>query len=435
MQVVERVRSVCQSLILQACAVGPHDTTSPIPQVTHIIGSIALCTHLPTSDTDILVCGPSDFPSREFFNALRQRLETNPLQPTQGTADLSPCTVRLVLDALVPVAAIRCGDHTVDVQYARFPSHRSPLQWTPSSMTATDLKAMDPSSSRALCGLLDLLHIQRRIPPAIRPAFACSLRFIRYWASCRGLNDSRLGFLGGHSWSLMLTSTCEGVDEWMTGVRSEEVLRRFFERFAEWRWPRAVELEGSRRGRSPASVQVALMPILCPTAPHHNSARGVCRPTFNVLRREISRGADVLSSCPTESLPSAWSQLCQPSSFHLDYPLQLRLLMTADDAASLAEYVGVVEASVLGLVAELERLDVVAVPHKESTAPRDVKTSELFLGLCGRANEREEEVKAAAEAFGSRCRRSVTVPSSASITVSTISPSAEDISRRTTPYR
>ena len=423
LQVVETVRSICQRIILQACAADPNDDFTSFPELSHVIGSAGLCSHLPTSDTDVLVCGPWDFTSREFFDALRQRLENSPSHVSDAV-DLPPFSVRLVLEALVPVATIRCGGQTVDVQYSRFPSHRSPLNCRPSSLTTADLKVMDTSSSRALCGLLDLFQIQQRIPSTIRPAFTSSLRCLRYWASTRGLHDTRLGFLGGHSWALMLTSVCEGVKEWGMGVTSDEIMRRFFQTFAAWPWPRGVELEGNRTGRPPASLQVALMPVLCPTPPHHNSSRGVCRSTLNVLRAELSRGAAVLNTQHIDPPSSVWPQLCQPSSFHLDYPLQLRLLVTARDAAFLAECVGVVEAGLLGLVAELERLDMAAVPHRGRDSLSGVKAVELLLGLGGRLEGRGEEVKVVADAFVRRSHRAIPNGLAISITASLISHSA-----------
>ena len=394
------VVALCQSIVLDACD-APADVTA---SCAYVVGSGGLGVQSRSSDIDVLVCGPRHVSIREFFSSLRDKAASS-LPPTT-----TPCRVRLVMDALVPVAVIEYGTLQVDVSYAQYPAHRSPLHCRPWSLSVSDLQLMDPSSSRAVCSILDMRLIQEAIPLGIRSAFVTALQCVRHWADMRGLSESKLGYLGGHSWVLLLTHACQRAS---TGaghtqqpvVRSVDLLCHFFRLFSGWPWPTAAAIALVPRQRSED-----VMPVLSPSYPHRNTARAVSRSTLKRLRAEFIRASSQLASVSLieeldeARLFQAMHELCQPPSFTAEFESCIELSLAAVDDESLSVSCSFVESRLGELVADMDKLGVLAAPYRPRLQSGGL-SRQLWLGLSseGQWSGRHDSLSQEVQRFVRRC--------------------------------
>ena len=372
-RLAQLIQSVCRSIVLDLCGARAEDVAVPC---AYVVGSSGLCAQSRSSDIDVLACGPRELSAHDFLNTLRDKVTCLP-------PSLSPlCHVRLVFDALVPVAIISFGSLHVDVSYAQFRAYRSPLHVRPWLLSNRDLQEMEPSSSRAVCSILDMCRIQHAVPRSMRNAFITALQCVRRWADTRGLSESKLGYLGGHSYALLMTHVCEVLDSQQTQrlhVPSVHLLRAFFRLFSGWAWTTPVTIATTPHQHGPDS-----MSILSPSFPYRNTARAVSRSTLSRLRAEFSRAASLLADVDEKideaQLFSVLNALCQPPSFASEFEVCIELTLAAVDHNSLDMCCSFVESRLVELVADMDKLNVSAVPYRP-TQQTAALSRQLLIGL------------------------------------------------------
>src|SRR5581483_3747505 len=133
------------------------------------------------------------------------------------------------------------------------------------------------------------------------------LRFIKHWATQRGIYSNVFGYFGGVSWAILVARVCQ----LYPNAAPSLLLHRFFKLFSIWEWPNPVCLNNFAAAESHgsmASVSAAgynnklqvwgqgakdgnhLMPIITPAFPAINSTHNVSPPTMRILVRELQRG-------------------------------------------------------------------------------------------------------------------------------------------------
>jgi len=113
---------------------------------------------------------------------------------------------------------------------------------------------------------------------------------LKQWAKCRHIDCNALGYLGGYTWSILLADTmlkCFPIFEDEPSDVEDKLVTATCKRFASWPWPKPVSL--ALRGADAPQQNCDLMPILCISEPHANSARNVTASTRAVLLLEMQR--------------------------------------------------------------------------------------------------------------------------------------------------
>lgn len=243
----------------------------------HIVGSARLGVASPDSDLDLVCAGPLTVARAELFAAVHSRL-----------ADRITA-IRETASAGLPVLRMRLGDLAVDLQFAALPTNLAPARLA--SLTPDEFAALDEPSRRAALTCLDadavIHHLGGRVDA---PTFIAMLQRVRSWARARALDVGAWGLLGGYTWALLAAHAARAADR-RDQSDPDALLRHFFATFAVWEPGRPVAL-GPLPDTAPS--RRAPWPIYTPTPPPFNSARGLTRSTYALIRGELRRAADLL---------------------------------------------------------------------------------------------------------------------------------------------
>ena len=241
----------------------------------HIVGSARLGVATPDSDLDLVCAGPDTAARADLFAAVHLAL-----------ADRITA-IRETASAGLPVLRMRLGELAVDLQYAALPPGIPAARLA--SLAPDEFAALDEPSRRAALTCLDadavIAHLGGRLEPA---AFIAFLQRVRSWARARVLDIGAWGLLGGYTWALLAAHAAH------TSKRISDpdaLLRHFFATFAVWEPGRPVAL-GPLPDTAPS--RRAPWPIYTPTAPPFNSARGLTRSTYALIRGELRRADELL---------------------------------------------------------------------------------------------------------------------------------------------
>jgi len=318
----------------------PRGTTD----VAHVFGSHQLGADDPNSDVDVLTFGPNGPDHLTFFTALERQLLSYTLE---GCSPISSCLV--LSDATVPLLkVVFVGGLSADVIYARLSCSILPS-------TPTDLKAeyiVDRASVLAVTGWANGHVIVEFVPEVLRLAYQSALRSLKKWARTRGIYSASMGYVGGFHIAVMLghvtghfdakdslfaketssddeqqsslseashvpllsssLSECDDDHDTIPGCTSsttlqshvDKLLRRFFETFAEWQWPRPVMLDGDQSSYIAPHQSPCPMPICYPIE-RKNCMRNVTTATAAAILSELRRARDL-------SRLSRWDEVTSP---------------------------------------------------------------------------------------------------------------------------
>ena len=126
------------------------------------------------------------------------------------------------------------------------------------------------------------------------------------------------------------------------------------------------------------------MPILSPAYPHRNTARAVSRATLRRLQAELCRGASQLAALQPDfdeaKLFDALSTLCTPPSFAAECDVCVELAFSADSGLSLEQGANFVESRLRELIADLDKLQLLAAPHRPAQQA-DELSRRLLVGV------------------------------------------------------
>ena len=291
----------------------------------------------PGTDLDILCIVPhpvsrdKDFFGEDSGLSLAARLAANP-----NIVEVVPVPV-----AFVPCIKLVCCGVPVDLTFCALPMAWlqdpafRPEQPTPALLAAA---AKDPPAARSLSAVHANTIVHEAIGDANAGSFGILYTAVRLWASRRGIHGKQLGYPGGFSWAVLCTVVCQQ----HPGAPPDELLTRFFRKYASWEWPQPVQMiqsdektgQNSVGGWDPdsnPSDATHLMPILTPMTggARINSTHCVTRATHQLISREFARAA----TQPQGQLSAAWlANLFKPTDFFTEYRHFVCLELCCTDA-------------------------------------------------------------------------------------------------------
>ncbi|EER15535.1 polyadenylate polymerase, putative, partial [Perkinsus marinus ATCC 50983] len=239
-----------------------------------------------------------------------------------------------VPQAAVPVIKMKFMGVDVDVLYCGL-AH--PLSG-PAIDPADDnlLCGMDEKSARSINGVRVSDAIKTCVPHFAH--FLGALRVIRAWARRRGIYSNALGYLGGVSWAILVARVCQ----LFPNMGPSQLVVRFFRVYSRWNWDPsegAVVLRHSeqRNGEGfqhhkvwcpppkrtttdqPLPLAASPMAVITPAYPSMNSTFGVTRMSMDTIKKELERGAGIISSKGVDLRSrECWETLLEPIHF-FDY--------------------------------------------------------------------------------------------------------------------
>ena len=176
---------------------------------------------------------------------------------------------------------LRLGGVDIDMLFSSLPIPRATalvIESCDAERMATTLASADTFDVPELSSIRDTTSIKLALAN-LPAAVTLVLRFIKLWATARGISDNKLGYLGGSGWMVMVLQVAlEARDD---GCRTApELLRVFFARYAV-RATRAIGIAPHTWGAPPASH--------------------VARPSAEAIRDLKRTGLVVLTAAPSRA--------------------------------------------------------------------------------------------------------------------------------------
>lgn len=349
-----------------------------------LAGSYRMGLHDPHSDVDAVCVVPWHITVEDFFGSFCQLLSR-----TDGVCQLAP-----VPNAYVPLISLCFRGVNLDLLFARLPmcgieSHQE---------IDSDhvLVGVDPSSMKSLNAPRVSSMLLCLVPK--RCVFRIVLRAVRSWARRRGIYSSKLGYLGGISWAILVAFVCQMYPD----ANPAKVFVRFFQVLSEWRWPQPIMLNmvyDAGLGfemwdpRQNMYDRAHIMPIITPAYPHMNSSVQVTQSTFSVIYEELWRARylvemaagitqplqcksvqddscgetvnplDTVAKATRSTSPDLWRRVFERSNFFIRYRFYLVFDFNASTAASMHVWGKFVQSRLRKLVDSLQHVDMVSKVH------------------------------------------------------------------------
>lgn len=312
------------------------------------------------SDMNIVALVPLWMTKEDFYSTLQedllQRSEVNWMSSEEGNITSLHFTF---------------NDIKVELFMARFSQNHVPKNLPIHSDHI--LSGLDYPSVRSLSGPRVAALILELVPNPI--AFRSCLQAVRFWARRRGLYSSRVGFLGGISWSILVALICQMLPK----ATPAGLLHQFFTVLAQWKWPTPVLLSrpydaglGCRQWSPTHNIHERshVMPIVTPGYPAVNSAVNVNFSTLRILHEEFLRGKIIIDGMIMKGLssPNVWAKLFEPTDFCIRYNHYLCVELTASNENDLHRFKCYVEARLRKLVESLQHTKQILTVHPLPTA-------------------------------------------------------------------
>lgn len=346
-------------------------------------GSFALGVDKDGSDMDVLLlCSASNANRDSFF----QSFVRDTLEQDDRVSDVHPLP-----NAYTPVLKFTLLGIPIDLLFCAVQDDTKLQQLSNGSdypIDDTDLIGLDEVSVRSLNGArVSQMILEQLNPNQIEP-FQQVLRTIKEWAQLHGLYSNVLGFLGGINFAIMVAYVCRASPEAST---PEQLLKDFFETFANWSWPTPIQLgpiipsaplpgveqfhvwsTNSNRDRH------HLMPILTPAYPAMNSAYNVGLPQKRRLETEFQNALATVEMI--ERGEATWRDLlCAPHNFFQQHSWYLQIHICSVSEANHTEWFRFVESKLRLLMAGLEADGVVEVQPFAKFFSIRPKQQDLFV--------------------------------------------------------
>ncbi|KAI9909059.1 hypothetical protein PsorP6_014699 [Peronosclerospora sorghi] len=363
-----------------------------------LAGSYRLGLDDPSSDIDAVCVTPWHVTHDDFFGSFCHLLDITP-----GVSHLTP-----VPNAYVPLISLSYMGVRMDLLFARLPV--SSVESNQNIDSDHMLVGVHETSMKALnaprvCSMLLCLVPKRR-------EYRVVLRAVRAWARRRGIYSSKLGYLGGISWAILVAFVCQLYPD----AEPAKIFVRFFQVLSEWQWPQPVMLNliyDAGLGfdmwdpRQNVFDRSHIMPIITPAYPHMNSSVQVSQSTFSVISEEMwrarylaeiavgiskplsldssysddleanSKGAMVCmaTSMPSQSTrseaedaqhvdgASTWNKLFQPSNFFIRYSSYMVFNFQAASESAMHKWGKFVQSRIRKLVDNLYHIPPVSRVH------------------------------------------------------------------------
>jgi poly(A) polymerase len=325
----------------------------------HLLGSARLGVESLDSDLDVVCAIPDYLTGESFLTRVEDCL--------QGLCDLS----QVLLNAKFPVLRLSIEGISLDLLYAQVAVTDG---WE--TLKIQDLKSLIKDTSSIIgCWEADLIVdlVKQQIS---LDRFRLLLKAIRAWAKSRGLYGNAWGFLGGFSWSLLCAYTCINYRDRDKSI--EALLAHFFQLLSQHHWRQVIALTDTGKKYLPKLPQ-DLLPIVSSIQPCKNTARNVTRSTAKILRDEFDRGAEIATQILNGK--STWASLYEPINLSVGSNLLLTISVTDVDKENLAKCSSILESSIIGLIIQLEQLDIFVRPNSQVENNENINSLMLFLNV------------------------------------------------------
>ncbi|KAF0731985.1 hypothetical protein Ae201684P_020729 [Aphanomyces euteiches] len=320
-----------------------------------VAGSYRMGINDPSSDIDTVAVAPWHVSQDDFFGSFVEMLRACP-----EVRSLAPVT-----NAFVPLVTLVYDNVAIDILFARLPL--SSVLTTQDIDSDYILSGVDAASMKSLnaprVSTLVLCLVPRR------SVFRTVLRAVRFWARSRGIYSSKLGYLGGVSWAILVAFVCQIYPTDDCGT----VLTRFFQVISEWSWPQPVVLNvlydaelgfESWDPRSNIYDRTHIMPIITPAYPPMNSAVQVSHSTFTIMYEELWRARYIAENATgSDSNDESWQALFQPTNFFIRYNTYLALTYSAATVEHMCVWSKFVQSRIRKLVDSLQLIPMIARAH------------------------------------------------------------------------
>ncbi|WP_086682749.1 poly(A) polymerase [Nostoc sp. T09] len=341
-------RETVLEVVTQACA----ECLGFQPSL-QLLGSARLGVQSPESDLDTVCVIPTYLSGEAFLVSVQQRL--------QGL-----CHSQLVLDARVPVLRLQLEGISLDLLYARAQNWQLEMK-TPQNI--------DPVSLKAIIGCWEADVITDVAGKYVSlDTFRQLLRAVRAWAKARDIYSNAWGFLGGFSWALLCAWSCIFYKKSKSSL--EELLVNFFQLLHQHNWQQAISLTDAGRQYKVQSPRDWL-PVVTSIEPCQNTARNVTLSTAQILCREFARGGTLTKQILAGE--EKWTSLFEPVGLQQESEFFLILRVSNQDNNELEKCCGILEGYIIGLIIQLEQLDIFVRPW--TGIQKMENTARLVLGL------------------------------------------------------
>lgn len=334
-----------QTLIARGCPTAEGFRLIPV-------GSFGLGLQSPDSDLDVLCC--SSFSTGDFFSTLIRFLHAEARRDVAHAVQAP----RLILDAIVPVISVTILSVPMDIQYAQVRNVNFNRSFDLGRMlqeaeTRPEVRNQFDQASFLAAQSVRAVDILNDLIPDLavfQKAFAC----IKRWAAAKGLNSNRLGFLGGHAWTIMLVR----IAQMNPRASIFGLVSAFFATYAEWdfRTNPITVLVRPAIGYSHVSKKEPVCVITC-SPPYKNITRNATHSSRRVLIAELQKANALVA--PGGNAQEILQKLWEPTDFFKQHSTFLQVNFSAATYKEYSQFAGQVESRLVQLLLMLETHPVV----------------------------------------------------------------------------
>lgn len=280
----ESALELLKNIILEKSGTNDVSSRYNAPFIITPVGSYGLGVWTSSSDIDCLCIGPVS--ANTFFTLASQRLRKaadkgikllRRVKAHSGTMlELEVLGVKMDLQYC---GATRVAEQWPDVMKL---ANSDPV-WTLPSQTLGKLKAVR-----------DLDYVRRSVPDLVK--FRIAHRFIKTWASSRGIYSSKWGYLGGFPITILLIRVCKFLARDVPTHSVADILSTFFSHYAVFDWQHKMafdpfyhrqRLQYTRTPREPLAVLGFHTPMLTTT-------KAASLPSVRTIAEEMQRANRLL---------------------------------------------------------------------------------------------------------------------------------------------
>jgi len=305
-------------------------------------GSYRLGVHDKGADIDALCVVPRHVSRKDFFSIFYEELSKD-----KNISELSK-----IEEAHVPIIKMKFHDIPIDLLFARLniPVIKEHISLLNDSL----LKSVDKKCILSLNGSRVTDLMLTLVPNT--EVFHSALRAIKFWAKRRQIYGNTYGYFGGVAFSICVARVCQ----MYPNMCSYDILCRFFEVFAAWKWPEPVlitpiidhsfNLPVWDPKTYPAD-KYHKMPVITPAYPSMCATYNVTQSTFGMIVSEFKRGNEILKN------GGSLKDLLEYSDFFRRFKIFIEVHIKSEESEEYKMWEGYIESKIRILCTKLENLD------------------------------------------------------------------------------
>lgn len=243
----------------------------------YLFGSFNLGLYTKDCDLDILCVGTCNFTHDLFFKNFARYIKTF----------VENCIV--IEKSRVPLIKIYMEGVSIDLVFAALD-----FEEFPENFNLFEYKNFDSITNKTYLFSLNGVQVNNFILKTVPNVknFRILLYIIKHWAKEQGIYSNALGYLGGVSWTILVTFICIK----FPGFHIFELLIKFFEIFSKWDWTKPVTLNDYYFG------DTNVMSIITPVYPNQNAAYNVIKSTKRIIEMKLNEGFEKINKFSSNNL-------------------------------------------------------------------------------------------------------------------------------------